>query len=242
MESSRVFILKSIAIAVATVSLLLIALAYSGIFDVRVLLSQFGDNQDNLLGRKVELPESFSEEARSFALKNIETSKAAIQASPKNAEAWLDLAISYKTVGDLDGAVLIWQYLEKEAQNPIAIQNLANTYHLDLKEYKKSEEYYLKSLALEPKNASSYIGLHELYRYSYKQDTTEAVAILTKGLEKVDERGKMALYFAFAGYYKEKSDIKNLISSYEEARVIARELGDTRIVRQIDVELANVRK
>jgi len=234
--------LKGVGIAIVVFLFLLLALAYSGVFDIRNLTSSLGFNPNALLERNIEFPDDFSEEARTFAAQNIKNAKEMIAANPKNAEPWLDLAISYKTIGDLDGAILIWQYLEKEAQNPVAIQNLANTYHLDLKKYEESEQYYLKSLALEPKNTSSYVGLHELYRYSYKQDTTNAVDILTKGLEYVDDNGKMAIYFAFAGYYKEKLDTENAVASYEEARVIARELGDTRIVRQIDAELVTLRR
>lgn len=239
-QFSLSFTTKVVIFLVAIVAVLFSALLLSGVLELKNawIRTLYDSGPMSLLERKVTIPDSFSEEARSLTLQHIETTRALIRSNPKNAEAWLDLAILYKTANDIDGAVKIWEYLIETTTNPTAVQNLANTYHLDLKEYEKSEEYYRKILELEPKNVSAYIGFHELYRYSYKQDTNAAVDILRNGLEKVGEQEKINIFLALGSYYRETNDRESAISAYQDARDIARESGNTTLVRQINTELS----
>ena len=242
-QSSFSFTVKSAVFVAIVLAFLIVTLVFSGVVELKngwiPVIS--GNDPMLLLERGVKTSDTFSEEAHSILLDNIEKTRALIRTNPENAEAWLDLAISYKTANDLEGSVKIWKYLEEKNENSIAIQNLANTYHLDLKEYEMSEKYYIKILGLEPKNTSAYIGFHELYRYSYKQDTSAAIDILYEGLDKVDESGKTNIFLTLASYYTEKGDRESAISAYKDARSIAIELGNTALVRQIDEGLRFLR-
>ena len=113
-QSSVLFILKSALFSALVIAILLGALMFSGVVTLKNgwIPDFFGTDPASLLERKVKVPSEFSEEAGKIALKNIETARVFLRDNPENAEAWLDLAISYKTVDDLEGAVKIWKFLE----------------------------------------------------------------------------------------------------------------------------------
>ena len=190
------------------------------------------------LDRPVTTPADFSPEARATFEQNVATLKERIRINPEASDGWLDLAIYYKTANDLDGAVDIWKYLAEGKQNVVAYYNLGNVHHLYLKDYGNSEKYYKEAIQLGPSTALNYIGLHELYRYSYKQDSTAAADILNEGLTKVDQRGRVDLFSTLGGYYKEKGDKANALDAYTKARDGARAEGNTALVIQFEREIA----
>lgn len=192
------------------------------------------------LERPINFPVNFPTEARPILEANVVTLKERLRTNSEATDDWLDLAIQYKTVNDLDGAIEIWKYLGEAKQNPIAYYNLGSTAHLYLKEYADAESYYRKAIEIAPSSSINYTGLHELYRYSYKQDTTAAVDVLKDGLTKVDARGQIDLYSTLGAYYKDKGDKANALDAYTKARDTARTVGITALVTQFDKEIASL--
>lgn len=192
------------------------------------------------LERPLTFPDNFPAEARAAVETNIATLKADLATDPDNTSAWLDLAIQYKAIDDFEGAIEIWKYLAEGKGNQIAYYNLGNTYHLYLKDFANSEKYYRKAIDLSPSTSLNYIGLHELYRYSYKQDSNLAVEVLNEGMENTDNRGKVDLYVTLAAYHLEKGETSRALLAYTEARALAERLGNTALVNALDSQIRSI--
>lgn len=195
------------------------------------------------MDRPVHFAADFPAEARIVVEGKISADRAVLAKNPHDPDALLDLAIQYKIAGDLPGTIEIWQYMTETIKSEsVPYHNLGSVYHLELKEYEKSEQYYRQAIDVNPAVAINYVGLHELYRYSYKQDTTAAIDILQEGLGKVDIRGQVDLYTTLGGYYTEKGDKAAARAAYEKARALAQELGNTGLVSNINAELTRLKK
>jgi len=192
-----------------------------------------------LLNREVMIPENFPEEAAVAVRENIETLTAQITENPNLFQSWMNLAAQYKIINDFEGAAEVWEYLNKVApQNTLARVNLGNLYHYDLKEYAKSESAFKAALAVEEDTPQAYLGLHELYRYSYKTDTANAKDILNEAMEALPENVDVVM--ALASYYKDLGRTSEAVGAYQEARTRAEKLGNTALVTTIDAEIAKL--
>ncbi len=101
---------------------------------------------------------------------------------------WLDLAIRYKQSGDLAQAQAVWEYLAfLHPDDAVSRHDLGDLYANYLKNYPKAEMYYQQAIAINPKSSLDYLALADLYRYSYKQNTSAAADILKQGIAKVPE-------------------------------------------------------
>jgi len=191
------------------------------------------------LERELTFPAEFPEDARQILIQKLENLREALTEDPTDFGSWLDLAILYKTVEDFENAEEIWLFLnEAVAGQSVSFHNLGSLYHLHLQDYRESEKQYKQAIEIAPTNLIHYFGLHELYRYSYKTDTTLAVDILADALNKVaDEPGEIDVYITLGSYYKEKGDRTNAIANYTKARDRAEELGNDRLVTQLETEI-----
>src|SRR3989344_7203243 len=191
--------------------------------------------------RKVTFPPSMSKEVQKIIGGHIKTLSENIESNPLNISNWLDLALQYKAVDDVEGAREIWEYLTRAApQQGISFYNLGYLYHISLKDYVKSEEYYDKAIAIEPNTELYYTGLHELYRYSYKQNTENAVLTLKEGMGHLPKSINLAL--TLAGYYRdERKDKTNAVKYFAQARDLAKENGDDRLVMTLDKEISSLK-
>jgi len=192
------------------------------------------------LDRELVFPETFPADARVVLEQNTKTVKDNLRETPTDYSSWLDLAIQYKTVGDHEGAEEVWVYLTKAAPTlSVAYHNLGNMYHLDLKEFEKAEENYKKAIELAPNEIIHWFGLHELYRYSYKTDSSLAVKVLEDALDQFKgTNSEVDIYAMFAGYYKQRGEKKDAIEYYTKARTKAEQLGRLDLVTQFENEIA----
>ena len=189
--------------------------------------------------RSLNFPASFPQEARTILENQVKTLREHIVANPQDATPWLDLAIQYKTIEDYEGAKEVWEYLDAAyPQDSIAAHNLGNLYHLFLKDYPKAEMYYREAIKRNPRQTLHYVGLHELYRYSYKQDTAAVVEVLEDGLSLMPDA--IDLMATFGGYYREKGDKLNAVKYFTQARDEAKKRGNTALASQFDNELATL--
>lgn len=165
-----------------------------------------------------------------------------LQKNPASYDAWLTLAIRYKQAGDLEKARDVWLYIASiHPDDAVSRHNLGDLYHHFLKDYPKAEVYYKQALALTPKNSLEYLSLYELYRYSYKQDTTAAIDTLKLGIQQVEENQKIDLYIALANYYGDKGQKDDARANFIKARDLARKAGNTKLVVQLDAAIASIK-
>src|SRR3989304_944637 len=80
-----------------------------------------------------------------------------------------------------------------------------------------------------------YIPLHELYKYSYKQNTTLVTDVLFEGLK--EEPRNINLLITLAAYFKEIEDIVNAKKYYTQARDEAQKLKNTQLTELLNKEI-----
>lgn len=160
-----------------------------------------------------------------------------MEEDPSHYNAWLDLALQYKVAGDYKAAERVWLYLVDAAPKAgLSAHNLGTLYHLNLHEFEKSERYFLEAIKREPQEGAYYLSFHELYRYSYKTDTTAAVDILKQGLEAMPTNSDLML--SLAVYYRDDKNDKALARKYyEQARDALKLAGRTDIQREVETEI-----
>ena len=96
----------------------------------------------------------------------------------------------------------------------------------------------MRAIANNPLSSHVYRGLHELYVYSYKQNTEAAADILKEGLEHMP--GNTDILLLLASYYKNKNDTQNAKTYYELARVEAEKQNNVNLVDLINSDLENL--
>jgi tetratricopeptide (TPR) repeat protein len=163
-----------------------------------------------------------------------------INGRSKDFNGWLDLALQYKAAGDIKAAERVWLFLTDAATTQsISAHNLGTLYHLELKEYEKAEKFFYEALRREPNQVVNYLSFHELYRYSYKQDTSRAVDVLLEGIKAT---GNPDLYLALGTYYRDtRRDTKKAIEYYLEARDALAKIGNTEAVKGIEEEIRRLK-
>ena len=196
------------------------------------------------LTSSVVFPDSLSEDARVIIANNIATLINKLEKEENSFGDWLSLAAQYKIIGDYESTRDIWEFLSISfTVSGTVLNNLGDLYHYDLKDFPKSEESFRKAIENDKSNIQSYIGLHELYKYSYKQETSLVIDILIEGIE--DNPINIDLMITLANYYKErgnmsKGDQTNAQKYYEQAREKAQKLGNTQLIEAITQEISNL--
>lgn len=191
------------------------------------------------LSRTVVFGASVPEEARAAIQAKVDGDVAVLTIDKTNAGAWLDLGLQYKMANDLEGARLVWEFLVRAAPTETTpLDNLGRMYHFDLKQYAKAEEYFKKSIAVNPKSVAAYIELFDLYRYSYKQNTTAAVDIMHAAAAQFPTDA--GIPFALGQYYRDLRQSAAARAEYAKALGIARTAGNIELVGAINAELANL--
>lgn len=210
----------------------------SGI-DIRKVDGPIGQDLDYPeLDREFVFLDSFPEEARVIINNNITTLKANLEVDKDSFGDWLDLAMQYKIIEDYEGARDIWEFLNIAFPgNSISPNNLGDLYHYYLKDFPKSEQNFKKAIENSP-NAQSYIGLHELYKYSYKQETSMVTDILIEGIEKNPRNTDVII--TLAAYYKEIGDSTNTKKYYEQAHDEAEKIGNIQLVELLNEEISKL--
>jgi tetratricopeptide (TPR) repeat protein len=236
-----------ISAALAALILLLGALFWS--FQRGVILWQNGSvrfalsaitNPVPSLDRTTVFPDSFNDEAKNLFNTRVADAHARIEKNPYGAEAWLDLAIYYRMVGDNAGAVEIWEYVVSQSpQESVSLHNLGQHYFHEEKDYAKAEKYYELSIAASPRMQSNYSDLYEMYRYVYKQDTAAAVDILLRAMAQVGSPGDIQFTMMLGRHYRDVvGDKENARQYLTQARDAAQARGDRSIATELTKEIS----
>lgn len=152
---------------------------------------------------------------------------------------WIELGLYRKSIKDYIGAKDAWEYASKiRPQNNISFANLGNLHHYYLKDFPKAEQNLRSAIENDKQNTGAYTALHELYKYSYKQDTNLAVEVLLEGLK--EKPNNTDLLVTLANYYKEKDDIENAQKYHKQALTEAQRLENLQLIKLLEEELSNL--
>ena len=191
------------------------------------------------LNRPIVFPDFFPEEARGTVTAYISELILKLKEDPSSFGNWLDLALQRKLIDDYIGTRDIWEYLNVVfPTNSITFANLGNLYHLQLKDFRRSEENFMQAIANNPLSFHAYRGLHELYVYSYKQNTEASADILKEGLERMPNN--IDILLLLAGYYKNKNDVQNAKIYFELAHSEAEKQGNVNLADLITTDLESL--
>lgn len=191
------------------------------------------------LDRGIQFSASIPEDARMI----MRASAAEIIGRLKNdvtrGSDWLDLALLYHAANDYIGARDVWEFLKKvDPNNFVVVENLAKLYHFNLPNYPKSEGLFREAMALDPSSFSPYDGLFELYRYSYKTETSAAVDILKESLVMFPEETR--IYLMIGQYYRDKGNNTQAKQAFLEGLDMARNQNDLQLIEAFGIELDRV--
>lgn len=184
-----------------------------------------------------------SKETEDMLRSKVTLDQDALKKDSTNLDAWLDLAIQYKQGGDISAAVQIWKYLDTAfPQQSTSAFNLGVVYHQNLKQYDRSEKSYQEAIRRDPNAPIGYLGLHELYRYSYKQNTTAAVDVLLEGMKRIPMDANIPI--ALAAYYRdEKKDNIQAVEYIQKAIAVLKETGgDAQKIKALEGEAVRLNK
>lgn len=192
------------------------------------------------LDKPIVFGNNISDEIKQLLSRKLAEITTALKSDSSNFANWIDLGVSRKMAGDYAGAAEAWEYASLlSPDNTLSFDNLGDLYHYDLKEYTKSEQNFLTVISNDPTNQRAYLGLHELYKYSYKTDTNKAVEILEQGLKKLPT--DTDLMIALATYYKEKNNVEKAIEYYQKASDTAKSLGNTQLYSELQKEISSLK-
>lgn len=182
------------------------------------------------------VPARYPEFYRTAMETKIDLALGAIEKDKFDFAEWGNLAIYLKNIDYVGKTAEIWEYLSKVSPgNPIYLSNLGDLYHLYLKDFPKSEARWLEAIKSDATKPQYYLGLFDLYRYSYKTNTTAAVDIIKQGLAKIPD--EINLLTNLAGYYKEKGDMLNAKYYYQNALVQAQKNQNQPLIDAITRDL-----
>jgi tetratricopeptide (TPR) repeat protein len=196
------------------------------------------DIESPSLDKSIVISALLDAEAKAILTNNIEELIEQLRVSSDRVDLWLKLGLYYKIAGDYEGAIEAWDYVSKvgpDSVNYIAYQNLGDLYHYYLKDFPKAEQNLRIAIENDKLNTRTYAMLHELYKYSYKQNTTLVTDVLFEGL--VENPNNTDLLITLAAYYKEVGNSINAKKYYEQARDEAQKLGNTQLVELLNEEI-----
>lgn len=191
------------------------------------------------LDREIQVSENTPEEVRAALRSKVAEDQAILKQTPYDGNVWMDLALRYHSGNDFDGAREIWEFIVSQPPaNVTALGNLGRLYHFELKDFPKAESYFLQAIEANPARPEAYYELFDLYRYSYKKDTSSAVDIMKDALVQFpDDSG---IPSGLGVYYRDAGNKVLARTYFEKALTIARAQNNMSAVQSLTQELSNL--
>ena len=193
------------------------------------------NTQAPVLSLDISFSPSASKEIKSIISRNVSGFISSIEKNPEDPSLWLDISSQYKVAGDYGKALSALEYAAYlSPDNYVIFHNIGDIYHYHLRDYKKAEDNYLKSISLNPGTPSSYRSLYELYKFFYTEKSSGIPGILEKGI--ASNPKSYDFMILLARHYRDAKDSARAISYYDKAiagvssgdKVLAEELGTER--------------
>lgn len=170
------------------------------------------------------------EQKEKFLAQLKEAQKIVVNTNFDNLQSINDVARLKKLLGDIDGAIIAWEYANIiRPQNSLSFSNLATLYHFDLKQYDKAEKNYLISIANDPDDINTIRNLFEMYFYATK-DNVKAEGLLLASLE--DNPESVDLLALLGSFYSDTGNRAKAVEYYKKA--LALKPGNTAIQKEIE--------
>lgn len=136
---------------------------------------------------------------------------------------WNEIGVRKLSLQDYQGAKAAWEKaVAINPKNALALANLGNLYKSFLKDYGRSEKYYL--LALEA-NADTepyfqdYEGLADLYLIFDTAKADKVSPLIESGLAKATGSNRLPFYVYLAQYYKTRDQVKYELNKAEALKI-----------------------
>lgn len=107
-----------------------------------------------------------------------------LRGDPIFGQAWLQIGILKKAIGDYEGAADAWEYasiVRQESFVPPA--NLAQVYWYYLPDYPRAERQFREAIRRDPRQPALYVQLAEFYSFAYRENESQADEVLREGFE-----------------------------------------------------------
>lgn len=161
---------------------------------------------------------NLNEDQRNALFSEIRQYGAEVKKDPA-AGNWVHLGLLKKNIGDYEGAADAWEYasfLFPGEDTPLF--NLGELYRHYLPDFPKSERYFRAAIERKLINAPrAYIGLSDLYFYSYKEKKNLADDVLQEGVAAYPQDA--SLLRALAGLYERIGETGQAVSLWEQVAV-----------------------
>jgi len=139
--------------------------------------------------------------------------KDSVRENPDDSEARKNYAVALYATGNLVEARDQYEEAVKlNDKDPIALNNLANTYR-DLEQTDKSIEFYKKAIQASPKSLNAYSNLANVQLYS-KNNPKDAISTYKSGLKQLPDNIQLLQLLAVA--YEQSEDTPNARATYQE--------------------------
>lgn len=191
------------------------------------------------LDREVIVSDSLPQEVKDVLRKKVADDQARLKRVPYDGNVWMDLALQYHSANDYDGAREVWEFVVAlTPTNVTALDNLGRLYHFDLKNYELAEKYFRQAIVANPERPEAYYELFDLYRYSYKKDTSAAVDIMKEAAKVFPD--DIGIPAGLGTYYREQGSPNKARSYFEQALTLAREQSNLSLVQALTRELSTL--
>ncbi len=191
------------------------------------------------LDHEIVFSDAFPEDARAVVRGHVEDAVTQLSLHPEDGNAWMDLALQYHTANDYEAARSVWEFLIAAGPaNVTALNNLGRLHHFDVPDFPKAEAYFKQSLEVNPDRVDSYLELFDLYRYSYKKDTSAAVNIMRDAIAQFPD--DIGLQAALGSYYRDIGNTAAARREFEAALSRARAVNDMNLISNLNAELARL--
>lgn len=137
------------------------------------------------LTRKVVFSSGLNEEVKSMISSKIEEMIDMLKKNPASLGAWIDLGLYHKMAGDLNGAVIYFEYAGKLSPSSfVPFSNLADIYGYYLKDNTKAESNFNLAISKAPDQSFMYFKFAEFYR-DVLNDKQKALEVVERGLKAI---------------------------------------------------------
>jgi tetratricopeptide (TPR) repeat protein len=193
--------------------------------------AQFKKTASEIADMPIVFSVQMTEANKAKKIKAIEEVSAKIKADYNHLDLLLEDGILRQSIGDYAGAVKIWNFAgEVFPKNYASFQDAGFVQGFYLKDYKASEENYLKSLENDPTNIQIYLDLVDIYNFSGQAE--KIPSFLKIGLKNAGDLNQAPIKILLAKYYAAIKDNANAIKYYEE--VLSVDPSNTEVSQEIE--------